>query len=145
MILIIPTLATQAGLNREQNEPDVIQAGPDFEAQDQPGNWEPGRPTSEIRVPARLSPLGHIGGYVSSPVIRENLAYIGVGNELRVFSIADKSNPVPVGAGLQLSGIVSGIAVAGKRAYVLSAGHGLHIVDITNPSAPAEIGFFRGI
>lgn len=31
MILIIPALAAQAGLNREQNELDVIQAGPDFE------------------------------------------------------------------------------------------------------------------
>lgn len=142
MMVILPTLAAQAGLNREQNELDVIQAGPDFEAEDQQDNWEPGRPTSEIRVPARLSPLGHIGGYVSSPVIRGNLAYVGVGNELRVFSLADKSNPVPVGTGLQLSGIVSGIAVAGNHAYVLSANYGLHIVDVGNPSAPVEIGFF---
>jgi hypothetical protein len=60
---------------------------------------------------------------------------------LRVYDVRSASAPTLVGS-LQTGGAPSGLAIAGDRAYIAEGTDGgmLRIIDISNPSAPVQLG-----
>ncbi len=64
---------------------------------------------------------------------------------LHIFNIIDPENPVEIGSCTidNTSDWLQGITVKGPYAYVVQGQSGLHIIDISNPSAPSKIGEFR--
>lgn len=66
-------------------------------------------------------------------------AFFGTGATLTVADVSTPADPQVV-ARLPLSGVVEGIALAGGRAYVAAGTAGLHVVDVTDPLAPALLG-----
>ena len=54
----------------------------------------------------------------------------------------DPAHPVFVGQTDVLPGFVQGVAVAGSYAYVADCDSGLRIINVANPAAPTEVGFY---
>ena len=67
----------------------------------------------------------------------------GLNSTVRIFSIADLSNPIQVG---QWTGPTPAIDhngfVRGNRYYMSNYERGLTVLDITDPANPTEVGFF---
>lgn len=110
-------------------------------------------------------PVGYLGGATVAVDVQGDTAYIGVGREFTVLDISTPAAPHEVGA-LDTPGLASGVAVAGGTAYVAdgSAGlryaalgifivgthayvadgaGGLRVLDVSNPAAPREAGYFQ--
>ena len=77
-------------------------------------------------------------GYVVS-------SYNGPGGSVKVFDATNPANPVLVGS-LPITNGTDDVDVAWPYAYAVNAspvaGRGLHIVNITNPALPAEVGYY---
>ena len=86
--------------------------------------------------------VGQIGGPVYAVALQGNYAYVGVGPRLVILNVSDVAHPVVVGQTDILPGVVEGVAVAGNTAYVADGSSGLRIVDVSNPAAPSEAGFY---
>ncbi len=69
-------------------------------------------------------------------------AYVGVGPYLVVLNVSDPTNLREVGRTDAMPDIVQDVAVAGNYAYVADGRGGLRVIDISNPSAPREVGFY---
>jgi parallel beta-helix repeat protein len=83
---------------------------------------------------------GQAGGPTQGIAVQGNYAYIGVGPRLVVVDISDPKNPHQVGASALFDYFVLGVTVSGSYAYVATGTAGLHVVDITVPSNPLEVG-----
>ncbi len=79
-------------------------------------------------------PLAVMGAY----------ALFGAGDRLLVVDVATPSQPRQVGA-LQLPDYVGEIVVAGRLAYVGVSTAGLHIVDLSDPTAPRVVGRYEAV
>jgi len=71
-----------------------------------------------------------------------NHLYYGSGSVLKVAELSDPAHPQPVGESAALPGFVTGVAASGGYAYVANASAGLRVLDVSDPSAPVEVGFF---
>jgi hypothetical protein len=86
--------------------------------------------------------VAQIGGATYAVAAQGNYAYIGVGPRLVILDVSDPARPVVVGQTGALPGVVLGLAVAGSYAYVADRDAGLRVVDVSDPDAPVEIGFY---
>jgi hypothetical protein len=91
---------------------------------------------------ARLELASEIGGQATSIVIQDGIALIGSGNRLEVNDVGSPNNPIRESKTVLFSDKVQDVAVNGNFAYIAATSTGLRIVDISNPSAPEEIGFY---
>ncbi len=73
--------------------------------------------------------------------ISGNYLYVAAGNILSILDVSDPDRPRIVGSIPLGSGQLWDVKVIGNRAYV--AGGGLHVVDVSNPSAPVLLGTFQ--
>ncbi len=77
-------------------------------------------------------------GYVVS-------SYNGPGGSVKVFDATNPANPVLVGS-LPITNGTDDVDLAWPYAYAVNAsplaGRGLHIVNITNPALPTEVGYY---
>ncbi|MFN3929222.1 MAG: carboxypeptidase regulatory-like domain-containing protein, partial [Thermoflexus sp.] len=86
--------------------------------------------------------VGQIGGAVKAVAVRGGYAYIGVGPRLVILDISNPAQPAVIGQTAVLPGVVADVAVAGSYAYVADREGGLRIVDVSDPAAPREVGFY---
>jgi len=99
--------------------------------------------TTRLQVQsANVEFVGQIGGTMNAVALQGNYAYVGVGPRLVILNIANLANPVVVGQTGVLPAIVADVAVAGNYAYVADEVGGLRIIDVSNPAAPTEVGFY---
>jgi hypothetical protein len=83
-------------------------------------------------------------GYARDVVMSSQYAYIA--DETAGFQIIDLARPEPVRIGLyKMAGTANRVKTAGKYAYLLGIdpAPGLHILDISDPTAPRKIGLFE--
>ncbi|MBI2877785.1 MAG: choice-of-anchor D domain-containing protein [Candidatus Tectomicrobia bacterium] len=80
-----------------------------------------------------------IGGSALSVALQEDLAYLGLGPTLHILDVKVPESPEPKGRVL-LPGLVKGVAVSGRYAYVANGKGGLRIVHVAIPSSPREVG-----
>jgi hypothetical protein len=69
--------------------------------------------------------------------------YYGSGSVLEVAELSSPGDPQPVGESAPLPGGVFGVAVAGDYAYLANGSGGLRVIDVSDPSAPVEVGFLE--
>ena len=76
-------------------------------------------------------------------VVQGNYAYMGIGPRLVILDISDPALPILIGQTAVLTGIVNGVVVAGKYAYLAAWYHGFRIIDLSLASNPVEVGFYE--
>jgi len=81
-------------------------------------------------------------GHCFAVDVSGTIAYFGNGGYLEVVDISDLSNPVELGKILTPS-IVRGVVISGSYVYVIAGEDGLRIIDVSTPSSPQEVGFFK--
>ncbi|MBI1987521.1 MAG: choice-of-anchor D domain-containing protein [Nitrospinae bacterium] len=80
-----------------------------------------------------------IGGSALSVTLQGNLAYLGLGPTLHLLDVKRPESPELKGR-ILLPGLVKGIAVSGRHAYVANGKGGLRIVNVAIPASPREVG-----
>jgi hypothetical protein len=84
--------------------------------------------------------VGQIGGPTQGVAVQGHYAYLGVGLRLVILDVSDPAVLREVGVTSPFPHFVHDVAVSGTLAYVAAAGSGLRVVDISDPSRPAEVG-----
>jgi hypothetical protein len=69
-----------------------------------------------------------------------DLVLYASGPMLMIADVADPANPVVLGEFELPDTTIHGIAVSGDHAYVANSRAGIRVVDISDPSAPVEVG-----
>jgi hypothetical protein len=82
-------------------------------------------------------------GWSAGIFVSDSLAYVAEGSGLAVIDTRIPPTLVLPAGRLETSVAVSGVAVAGDRAYVVDAGAGLHVLDVTDPANPRRVGRHR--
>lgn len=86
--------------------------------------------------------VGQIGGPSYAVAVSGTLAYVGIGPRLLILDVSAPATPTVVGQSSVMPDIVEGVAVAGSYAYVAAERSGLHVINITTPTVPTEVGFY---
>jgi hypothetical protein len=76
--------------------------------------------------------------------ISGNYAYVPDGDSLKIYSLSDLNSPVLVSK-IYTGGYGYMADVDGNYCYVASEGTGVRAINITNPSAPVEDGFYDDV
>jgi hypothetical protein len=84
-----------------------------------------------------------IGGAMQAVFVQGHYAYIGVGPSLTIWDVSEPASPTVLGKTAPLPNDVSDLYVSGGCAYVATLEDGLRVVDVSNPTAPIEIGFYN--
>lgn len=87
--------------------------------------------------------LSQSGGMTSAVFVVGNRAYLGEGPRLTIWDISQPSFPILLGKTAPFAGFVSDVMVVNEFAYVAAGEAGLRVVNIANPAAPREIGFYN--
>ena len=93
---------------------------------------------------APIVPLGGFGGTAYGVALdgTASVVYVADGSGgIKVISLANPYSPTLVG-GLAMPGIQRGIALSGKTVYVADNLARLVTVDVTDPTAPRQLGSF---
>ncbi|NLP09443.1 T9SS type A sorting domain-containing protein [bacterium] len=80
--------------------------------------------------------------YTMGSAVREHILFIAGGDSIRVYDIADISNPQRIG-GCRSSGFARQIELAGDYAFVAAGIGGAVIFDISHPHMPQQIGYYH--
>ncbi len=83
-----------------------------------------------------LKLLEQYGGSAYAVAVQDNYVYLGQGPRMVVLDISQRNQPRQVGQSELLRGIVNGIALRQKLAYVVASYEGLHVFDISQPTKP---------
>jgi hypothetical protein len=94
--------------------------------------------------------VSQIGGRINAVAGEGAYAYVGSGPRLVILNISDPTHPTVVGQTAVLPGVVQAVVVAGdpstgsgrRYAYLAAGEGGLRIVNIANPTAPTQVGFY---
>lgn len=117
----------------------------------------PGMQIIDVTNPAAPVEVGHCldQGYPYGVTVSDNYAYVVDGYGVRVIDVTDRQNPTEIGnvnlPWMADDEISRSIVVAGGYAYVAEAAShwrtrlygGLWIVDVANPAAPVQVGFYN--
>ena len=76
--------------------------------------------------------------------IAGNYAYVPDGDSLKIYGISNLSAPTLVSR-IYTGGYGYMAAAAGNYCYVASEGTGVRAINITNPAAPTEAGYYDGV
>jgi len=98
-------------------------------------------PTPRTEPPVGIEFVAQVGGPVLAVALQGNHVYIGIGPRLVIVDVSDPCLPAVDGQTGLLPGVVTGVALAGDYAYVTAYDSGLHIIAISDPTAPQEVGF----
>lgn len=102
----------------------------------------PSPPTPEPTMVPSPTPVDSVN-IAAAVAVQGDYAYVGEGYRFAVVDIHDPGHPRVVGRTEQFPGEVNDVAVDGKWAYLTDGAWGLRIIDISEPSTPAEVGFYE--
>lgn len=118
------------------NDPDAGTGAPD--AGDQTSD---AGPTLPLERP-------YAGGNPNGLALADGHAYVTVGSHVEIWNLANPAQPVREQQTAPVGTLLGSIAVNGDRAYVvqsLDLESVIHVLDISDPAAPADLGTFRAI
>ena len=87
--------------------------------------------------------VGRTPGYVEAIAAKGDDVYLGAGRVLMVVDASIPHAPAPIGA-IGVPGLIRDIEAVDSYAYVASHAGGLRVIDVSDPSAPVEVGFSEG-
>lgn len=96
-------------------------------------------PTNEDAWNVEL--VGQIGGPTDAVAVRGSYAYLGVGPRLVILDVSDPAKPTEVGQSAPVRSLVSDLALAEARAYLVDRDGHLHVFDVADPTRPKRVGF----
>ncbi|MBD3236700.1 MAG: T9SS type A sorting domain-containing protein [Candidatus Eisenbacteria bacterium] len=76
-------------------------------------------------------------GYFYDVVVQGDHAYLGGGSALSIYDVSDLENPTWVGS---VDGGTRKLDVSGGHAFLASGASGLRTMDVSDPSAPVQLG-----
>jgi hypothetical protein len=100
----------------------------------------PAAPRADVQQD--IAPLGQVGGMIYASEVQGNYAYIGVGARLVVWDVTNPAAPVAAGQSEILNGVVRDLELVGDYAYVAVGSGGAHILDVSTPATPTQVGAF---
>ena len=83
--------------------------------------------------------VSQIAGSTTTITVNGRYAYIGLGTQLGILDATPNYMKL-LGETATLPDAIREIAVAGNYAYVATGSGGLHVIDVSNPYAPNEVG-----
>ena len=88
-----------------------------------------------------LQIVGQLGGAVSSVALKAPNAYVGIGPRLAVLDLSNRASPQLRGETVWFEDLVQSIAISPTSTYAYAAvgRDGLHVIDVSNVSAPADV------
>jgi hypothetical protein len=92
----------------------------------------------------RLEVVGHWGGPSEAVAAAGQWAVLGEGNRVLVLDVSDPASPRLVGRSDDLGAPITSLSLVGQRVVVGAGDAGLHILDVSLPFAPIEMGRWRG-
>ncbi len=98
-----------------------------------------GSPPPDGEPIGSMMATGHFGGVMKTVFVRNDYAYVGMGQELRIFDISNPSLPEVVGS-IVFVVSVEDIVLSGNYAYLAVGTGGLFVVNISDPTAPILVG-----
>jgi hypothetical protein len=105
-----------------------------------PTQAEQGQTNPETGFSNALQLVGQVGGSAAAVAVRENLAYLGQGPRFVVLNVTNPQSPTFISQSELLPGIVLGIEVDDRYAYVTTRYGGLFIFDIQQAEKPKLLG-----
>ena len=89
-----------------------------------------------------LEMVGQIGGSITAIAVDGDFMYAGIGPRLVVLDVADSAHPSSVGQTEVFPNTVESVLAAGRYVYIAAGSYGLRVIDVIQPTAPVEVGFF---
>jgi hypothetical protein len=89
-----------------------------------------------------MSILDQVGGHSNAVAIDGHIAYVGIGTRLWMFDISNPETILPLAQTPPLPGIVEDIVIQNNVAVVAAGVGGVHLIDVSDPFSPHQIGFF---
>jgi hypothetical protein len=87
----------------------------------------------------KLSLQGQIGGSSYAVDVQGNFAYLGVGPRVYVLDISNTSAPKFMGQSGVMPGVVRSVIASGNYVYVAAGKGSLRVLDVSDPTQPAEV------
>jgi hypothetical protein len=94
-------------------------------------------PNSPTKIGFYETPGSPIGFVVSNDIV-----YLPSDTELHIVNVSDPENPVKEGQFMTNGGRAAHAELNESKLYLTVWGEGFYILDVTNPSAPEQIGFY---
>ena len=88
-----------------------------------------------------LEVVGQIGGYAQAVAVQYSIAYLAVGPQVLVVDVSDPAAPRQIRQTGILNDRVADVVVMDGLLFIAAGQAGLHILDITDPVNPYEVGF----
>lgn len=103
-----------------------------------PARW--GLKIYSVTNPREFQVLGSLAlpNEVEALAVRDGLAYVMTGSELRILDVGDPAVPVLVGSTI-LDNVATDMLLDGNRAYV-STSRGIAFLDVSDPANPVQLG-----
>ena len=134
-----PSMPTQAGFINMRDAADVTVSGSYAYVSTyfglriiDVGNSFPPREVASVSLPL------HYKG--DAPIVVDNRAYVATNQGLRIFNVEDPTTPIEIG---QFDAPGVAIAIAGNHVYVADEGHGVQIINVSNPAMPSAAGSYK--
>ncbi len=98
----------------------------------------------DISDPSAPSAVGSLaGGYFRRVALAGDLLLSAAGRTLTCIDVSTPASPQALGA-IELLGVVEGLSADGLHAYAAAGWSGTHVVDLSDPAAPALVGTLPG-
>ena len=129
-IVVILALAVlfAAGLGVQQGRVSQVQAGPAH--------------NTSLQSNDVLTVVGQVGGSVTAIAAMDGLAIAGEGMRLLVIDASQPERPTVIARSQILPNVIREIVLIENLAYVVVEGEGLAIFDLSDPTAPIQLGFW---
>jgi hypothetical protein len=132
LILSLALLANASGGVAQQSAPTLSSHQPEA-----PEGVAVQQQAHEVQLVGQIG-----GGGTSATAVQGTYAYTAVGKRLVILDVSNPANLAVVAETDVLPGAAGAVAVAGDHAYLADGDGGLRILDVSDPIAPSEVGFY---
>jgi hypothetical protein len=122
--------------------------GDDLDPPGQPGAIPDAAPDADPEPDGGAAPgidREHAGGAPTAIELSGDRAYLAVGPRLAIWRLPDAGAARLLGESEPLRGVVTGLAIAGQRAFVaerIDLDGRIHVLDVSDPAMPVETAVF---
>ena len=102
----------------------------------------PGPGVAAVQDAQNVELVDQLGGATWSVAVQGNYAYIGMGPRLVILNVFFPDSPTVAGKTQTLPDVINSLVVSGGHAYLAAGESGLRIINVSNPAAPVEVGYY---
>jgi hypothetical protein len=108
-------------------------------------NSTPGAQSGDVSQSTnhKLSLQGQLGGSSYAVDVQDTHAFLGVGPRVYVLDVSDSAAPKFLGQSPVMPGVVQSVLASGDYVYVADGDGYLRVLDVSDPTQPAEVASLR--